>query len=241
MNRLTDVIRKFVRSSAVLIVLAVQMATCEAHDVEQLEADIRQSGPGRFSGLDLQQVVSAFGLLGIEHILSGFDHLMFVVALTLMFGFGRKLVWAVTGFTVAHSVTLALATLGLLRLPSAPIEAWIALSIVVVSAEALSRRRSMTYRFPFIVPMMIGLIHGLGFAGALSEIGLPDAYRAAAILSFNLGVEAGQLGVIGILGLIARVGMRPSWNIRVRVITLCVFGSVAAYWTIARVWELVTF
>ncbi len=98
----------------------------------------------------------------------------------------------------------------------------------------------MTRRFPFVVPFVIGLIHGLGFAGALSEVGLPVGYRAAALLSFNLGVEAGQLFVIGCVWLIVKLGARFAWADRARAMVLSVFGSVAAYWTIERLWVLVT-
>ena len=224
----------------VSMVLAASMSPCQAHDIEQIEADIRLLSPDPSAALDLQQVASAYGLLGVEHILSGIDHLMFVIALAVLVGFKRQLVIGITGFTAAHSLTLALATLGLMRFPSAPIEAWIALSIVVVCAEALRPRDSMTRRFPFVVPFVIGLIHGLGFAGALSEVGLPIGYRAAALLSFNLGVEVGQLFVIGCVWLIVRLGAQLAFADRVRLMVLSVFGSIAAYWTIERVWELMT-
>jgi hypothetical protein len=223
-----------------LMALSRWAVPCHAHDIEQLEADIRLLTPAFSAGLDLQQVASAYGLLGVEHILSGIDHLMFVVALTVLIGFKRQLVIGITGFTAAHSVTLALATLGFMRLPSAPIEAWIALSIVVVCAEALRPRDSITRRFPFVVPFVIGLIHGLGFAGALLEVGLPGGYRAAALLSFNLGVEAGQLLVIGCVWVVVRFGARSRWADQARVTVFSVFGSIAAYWTIARVWVLAT-
>ena len=221
-----------------LSALSTWAVPCHAHDIDQLEADIRLLTPTLSAGLDLQQVARAYGLLGVEHILSGIDHLMFVIALAVLIGFKRQLVIGITGFTAAHSVTLALATLGFVRLPSAPIEAWIALSIVVVCAEALRPHDSITRRFPFVVPFVIGLIHGLGFAGALLEAGLPGGYRVAALLAFNLGVEAGQLLVIGCVWLIVRFGARLAWAGRARVMVFSVFGSVAAYWTIARVWVL---
>ncbi|MBU6190019.1 MAG: HupE/UreJ family protein [Betaproteobacteria bacterium] len=232
--------RKIAQLCGVSMALVARLSPCQAHDIEQIEADIRLLSPDPSAALDLQQVASTYGLLGVEHILSGIDHLMFVVALTVLIGFQRQLVIGITGFTAAHSLTLALAALGLMRLPSAPIEAWIALSIVVVCAEALRPRDSMTRRFPFVVPFVIGLIHGLGFAGALSEVGLPVGYRAAALLSFNLGVEAGQLFVIGCVGLIVRLGAQFAWADRARAMVLSAFGSVAAYWTIERVWVLMT-
>ena len=214
--------------------LVARLSPCQAHDIEQIEADIRLLSPDPSAALDLQQVASAYGLLGVEHILSGIDHLMFVVALAMLIGFKRQLVIGITGFTAAHSLTFALAALGLMRLPSAPIEAWIALSIVVVCAEALRPRDSMTRRFPFVVPFVIGLIHGLGFAGALSEVGLPVGYRAAALLSFNLGVEAGQLAVVGLALLAWWIGRRQPALLHARTPALYAIGALASWWSIDR-------
>ena len=229
-------IRELIQRISVALLILLSSAAVSAHDIEQLELDIRQLAAARFDHLDGFQVASRYGLLGIEHILSGVDHLMFVLSLAMLLGFGRHLVVAITGFTVAHSLTLALGALDWVRLPAGPVEAWIALSIVMVSAEALSERDSVTRRFPFIVPLVIGLIHGLGFAGALSEVGLPGSHWASALLSFNLGVELGQLGVIGLGWLVAHLMHGQSWSARARWLALSVFGSVAAWWTIERVW-----
>jgi len=137
----------------------------------------------------------AYLKLGVEHILTGFDHLLFVLGLLLL-GLGWRIVKTVTAFTVAHSITLSLAALGFVRLPSAVIEALVALSIVFVAAELLrspDRPRTLTPRHPWIIAFTFGLLHGLAFAGALADIGLPVGAVPMALLLFNVGVEIGQL------------------------------------------------
>jgi hydrogenase/urease accessory protein HupE len=143
------------------------------------------------------QVWQSYFLLGVEHILEGWDHLLFVIALVLLVRRGWAVAKAVTAFTVAHSLTLAGVSLGLLGLPGRPVEAVIALSIVLLAMEvARGEHPSFTRRWPWAVAFLFGLIHGFGFAGALREIGLPDGEVPAALVSFNLGVEAGQLAVV---------------------------------------------
>jgi HupE / UreJ protein len=157
--------------------------------------------------------------LGVAHILLGVDHLLFVMGLVLVVRDPRRLVAAVTAFTVAHSVTLGLATLQVVRAPAAPIEAVIALSILFVAFEAARVRRgraAMTARAPWVVASIFGLLHGFGFAGALSEIGLPHGDAALALVLFNAGVELGQLAfiaaVLGVLALVRRgVVAAPRW------------------------------
>ncbi len=132
--------------------------------------------------------------LGIEHILAGFDHLLFVGCLVLLASSFRRIALAITGFTIAHSVTLIGAALEVVRLPIPPVEAVIALSIVFLAAElARERRDTLTWRYPMVVAAAFGLLHGFGFAAVLGDIGLPDGEALAALLSFNLGVEVGQL------------------------------------------------
>ena len=232
-------IRAVLRKINVPVLILLSSAAANAHDIDQLEFDVRQLAAARFDHLDAIQTASRYGLLGVEHILSGVDHLMFVLSLAMLLGFRRQLLVAITGFTLAHSLTLALAALDWVRWPAGPVEAWIALSIVMVSAEALSQRDSATRRFPFIVALVIGLIHGLGFANALLEVGLPGNNWISALLSFNAGVELGQLGVIGVGRLLAhQIEARP-WSARARSLVLMVFGSVAAWWVIERVWAMV--
>ena len=139
-------------------------------------------------------VVKTYLVFGIEHILEGFDHLLFVACLIFIAGTWRRILVTITGFTLAHSVTLTLAGLGLVRLPIPPIEAVIALSIVFLAREiALDRRDTLTWRYPIAVSATFGLLHGFGFASALAEIGLPQTEIPAALLAFNVGVEVGQI------------------------------------------------
>ena len=186
----------------------------------------------------LGEIAWAYTLLGVEHILGGIDHLMFVFALLFLVGFQRRLVPTITAFTLAHSLTLALSALGWLTLRPPPVEATIALSIVLVAGEALHRRDTLSRRWPALVAFLFGLVHGLGFAGALKEIGLPEHHLAVALLTFNLGVEAGQLAVVGAaFGLWWWLARRPAFA-RARAPALYAIGSLAAYWSFARVASL---
>ncbi len=138
--------------------------------------------------------------LGVEHILGGIDHLLFVACLVMIAGTIRRTIVTVTGFTLAHSVTLSLAALDLVRLPTPPVEAAIALSIVLLARElALGRRDTLTWRRPIVVAALFGLLHGFGFASALREIGLPQSEIPTALLAFNLGVELGQIAFVIVL------------------------------------------
>ncbi len=142
-------------------------------------------------------VALTYIVLGIEHILEGWDHLLFVFVLILLVPGMRQLILAVTAFTVAHSITLGLATFGLVALPPQAVEAVIALSIVFLAAEVLRSRAGgpfrLSERLPWLVTFAFGLLHGFGFAGALRETGMPEAAVPLALLMFNLGIEAGQL------------------------------------------------
>lgn len=174
--------------------------------------------------------------LGIEHILLGFDHVFFVIALALLVQGRRRLVATVTAFTVAHSLTLGATVLGLVSLPSPPVEAAIALSIVLVCAECLRPAESLTRRAPWAVAFAFGLLHGLGFASVLLDIGLPEQRVPTALLFFNLGVEIGQLGIIAAVGglrlLATRLQLRRAWVSRGVIYAM---GSLAAFWSIERI------
>ncbi len=191
------------------------------------------------------EVVRTYTVLGVEHILLGIDHLLFVLALLLLVRGVGKLVATVTAFTVAHSVTLGAATLGFVRVPSAPVEAVIALSILFLATElarrgsstGASRATGLTERLPWIVAFSFGLLHGFGFAGALSEIGVPAHAVPLALLFFNVGVELGQLmfitAVLAVGWLLGRAAARaPSWWPRAVAYGI---GSVAAFWFYERV------
>jgi HupE / UreJ protein len=181
------------------------------------------------------EIARAYLALGIEHILSGIDHLLFVAALLFLVGFRRKLVWTITAFTLAHSLTLASAALGWLTLRSAPVEATIALSIVLVASEALQPRETLARRLPALVAFLFGLVHGLGFAGALADIGLPQNHLTTALLTFNVGVEIGQLLAVVAVWAVWRVVR--NWRVAhwSRVPLLYGIGSLAAYWSWMRV------
>ncbi|MCX4245000.1 HupE/UreJ family protein [Paraliomyxa miuraensis] len=172
--------------------------------------------------------------LGVEHILIGIDHVLFVLGLLLLVGWHRRLLAAITGFTLAHSLTLAASTLGVAALPQGPVEVCIALSIVLLAAELVHERPTLTRRLPGVVAFAFGLLHGFGFAGALQEIGVPPDRAWLSLLGFNLGVEVGQLGIIaaaGVVGVVVRRLPRPE---RWRIAAAYAGGTVAAAWTIER-------
>ncbi len=186
--------------------------------------------------------------LGVEHILSGYDHLLFVACLMLIAGTLRRMLITITGFTIAHSITLALAALELVRIPVPPVEAVIALSIVFLATElARSRRDSLTWRFPIAVSASFGLLHGFGFASVLGEIGLPQTEIPAALLAFNAGVEIGQIGfVLAGISLFRAVGwlwqrVGDSELSAGRVMQLLerptgyAVGILAAFWVVDRI------
>lgn len=184
------------------------------------------------------QVWRSYFAIGVEHILAGWDHLLFVIALVLLVGRGWAVVKAATAFTVAHSLTLAATTLGFAGLPQRPVEALIALSIVFLAVEiARGTRETLTRRLPWVVAFLFGLLHGFGFAGALREIGLPEGEVPAALVSFNLGVEAGQLLVIAVvMGLLWAVRrMRPGVEAPALRLASYAIGIIGAYWLVDRV------
>lgn len=181
-----------------------------------------------------------YGSLGVEHILTGIDHLLFVLALVLLVGGGRRLLATITAFTLGHSITLALSALDIVRVASAPTEALIALSILLAGVELLrdpDAPKTLTQRYPGLISATFGLFHGLGFAGALREIGLPQGEIPMALLSFNVGVELGQLLFIGALIPLLALGRQFAGE-RAPVITrwgAFALGSVASFWFWERV------
>jgi len=185
-------------------------------------------------------VAGTYTVLGIEHIRSGVDHLLFVLALIILTSGGWKLVKTVTAFTVSHSITLSLATLGYVHIPQRPVEAVIALSIVFVASEILHARAGrpgLAARAPWVVAFAFGLMHGLGFAGGLSEAGLPAAHIPTALLFFSLGVETGHFLFIGAvlssLGLARRLRVPfPRWA---ELFPPYAIGSLAMFWVLQRI------
>lgn len=181
------------------------------------------------------EIATAYLVLGVEHILAGIDHLFFVVALLFLVGFNRRLVWTITAFTAAHSLTLASSALGWLALSPPPVEATIALSIVLVASEALHKGPTLARRWPALVAFLFGLVHGLGFAGALKEIGLPENHLLVALLTFNVGVEIGQLSVVCVALLGWRLATGWPRLALARTPALYLIGAVSAFWSIDRV------
>jgi len=194
-------------------------------------------------------VAKQYFALGLDHILGGLDHLLFVLGLLVIARTLKRILWTVTGFTIAHSITLSLSSLELVSIPIVPVEAAIALSIVFLAYE-ISRERhdSLTYQYPLIVSFGFGLLHGLGFASALGEIGLVQNEILVSLLFFNLGVEAGQIAFIllvttAIWSLQKFLRHRPKVSMvstvltaqRMDLMAAYVIGIPAAYWLIDRV------
>jgi hydrogenase/urease accessory protein HupE len=186
------------------------------------------------------EIAWAYTVLGVEHILGGIDHLLFVLALLLIVRGGKRIFVTITAFTVAHSITLVSASLGLVAVPGPPVEAIIALSIIFVASEVvhgLQGKAGLTARAPWIVAFSFGLLHGFGFAGALAEVGLPQVDIPIALLMFNVGVEIGQLLFVAACLLLAGVANRlfPRSLAWVSPLAAYAIGTVATFWTIERV------
>ncbi len=194
------------------------------------------SQPGR------SDVAKTFIGHGIEHILFGYDHLLFVLALILIARSWRALLLTVTAFTLAHSITLTLATLGFVHIPGPPVEAAIAFSILLLACEIIrihNGRTSLTAQRPWMVAFAFGLLHGLGFAGALADLALPAGDIPLALLFFNVGVEIGQLmfiaAVLGVIGLARSVKYPPMIGRTAFLATTYAIGTMASFWFVERV------
>ncbi len=185
---------------------------------------------------DTAALLGRFVALGVEHIAIGADHVMFVLGLWLLVGFGTRLLWTITGFTLAHSITLGASAMDWIRVWQGPVEAVIAVSIVLLAVEIVRDAPSLTRRAPVAVAFGFGLLHGLGFAGALREIGLPPDRAWTALLGFNLGVELGQVLLLLSAAALARlVGDRLREKARARHAAAVAGGAIAIAWTIERI------
>lgn len=183
--------------------------------------------------------VPHYFILGIEHIWTGIDHLMFVLGLMLLAARLRDLIATITAFTVAHSITLAAAALDLVHVSPAPVEAVIALSIMFLAVELVQLRRGqpgLASRYTWVIAFTFGLLHGFGFAGALGEVGLPHDRIPAALLLFNVGIEAGQLAFVGsvLLAMRTLASMLPRASQRIDRAMPHVIGSLAGFWFVER-------
>jgi hydrogenase/urease accessory protein HupE len=187
------------------------------------------------------QIVSTYTKFGIEHILMGVDHLLFVFALLLIVGSTRKLVITITAFTLAHSITLGAATLGFVHVPQQPVEAVIALSILFLAVEIVhgkQGRQGYAARWPWLVAFVFGLLHGFGFAGALAEIGLPQQAIPLALVFFNVGVELGQLlfvsGIVLLTWLLHKLNQQKLVS-RAETAVVYSIGGLASFWLFERI------
>ena len=187
------------------------------------------------------QIISTYTWLGITHILMGVDHLLFVFALLLIVNGKRRLLWTITAFTLAHSLTLAAATLGFVNVPQAPVEAVIALSILFLAVEIVHGKQGKpgaAARWPWMVAFIFGLLHGFGFAGALAEVGLPEQAIPLALVFFNVGVELGQLLLVakvlsaGYLLHKLKLPKLLNWSETVAIYSI---GGLSAFWLFERV------
>ena len=190
------------------------------------------------------EVVGTYTVLGIEHILTGFDHLLYVLAMLILVGGWRRIVVTMSAFTATHSLTLTAAALGWVHVPQPPVEACIALSILFVAREIVQVHRGrpgITARWPWVVSFTFGLMHGFGFAGALAEVGLPQSSIPTALLFFNVGVEIGQLLFVGAVLAAIAVGWRAAQRLRVSPpvwlwrIAPYAIGGLASFWLVERV------
>jgi hydrogenase/urease accessory protein HupE len=189
------------------------------------------------------EVVRTYTVLGIEHILTGFDHLLYVLAMLILVRGWRRIVFTMSAFTATHSLTLTAATLGWVQVPQPPVEACIALSVLFVAREIVQARRGrpgLTARWPWAVSFTFGLLHGFGFAGALAEVGLPQSSIPIALLFFNVGVEIGQLVFVGAVMAVMAVGRRAGRRLRVsqpvwlwRTAPYAI-GALASFWLVER-------
>ena len=219
------------------VLVRVQHAdgSVETHVLKAVQPQVTLRSAG-----DTRRGVGAYLYLGIEHILLGIDHLLFVLGLLLIVRDRWMLVKTVTAFTVAHSITLAIATFGIASIAPAPLNAAIALSILFLGPEIVRRWRgesSFTIRHPWVVAFAFGLLHGFGFASGLAALGLPKGEIPLALLLFNVGVEIGQLAFVLLILLLERAFrlLQIHWPVLIARLPGYVVGSLGAFWTIQRV------
>jgi len=225
--------------SAVLLRITWLDGQTKVYTITQGQPSVRLFGSAD-DQRGMGEIAQAYTTLGIQHILSGTDHILFVLALLFLVGFHKRLVWTITAFTAAHSLTLASSALGFLTLRSPPVEATVALSILLVAGEALRKEETLSRRWPALVAFVFGLVHGLGFAGALKHFGLPENHLTVALLTFNVGVEIGQLLIVAAAWIVYRTVRQFPVMAQARLATLYAIGTFAAYWSISRIVGIVS-
>ncbi len=207
-------------------------------DGSQNSAVIKPSAPRFDLGLENNSPASDYIKIGVDHIIYGWDHLLFVIGLVMLVS-RRQIIGVATAFTLAHSLTLVLAALGYLSLPTRPVEILIAMSIVLLAIEVIRKSRggsSIATRKPYLISFVIGLIHGCGFASALSDIGLPKGTELLALLLFNLGVELGQIAIIVLLLVLLWLATKAFKDSRkpIEIGSAYLLGTIAMFWTVQR-------
>jgi len=220
---------------AITTLIRISFANGESHQKLLPPSESRWKIPDRQTA---SAVAGEFARLGVAHILQGWDHLLFLLCLLMLAGTLKRSLITVSGFTLAHSLTLALTTLGIVHLPSPPVEAAIALSILFLAAEiSRERRNTLAWRWPVLVSILFGLIHGSGFAAALREAGLPQSETGTALLFFNVGVEIGQVLFVGAtMGLFQLLRRWPAFPLaQAQRAMIYGVGSLAAFWTLQRI------
>ena len=193
---------------------------------------------GQQASLDLSSELPGLPIylsIGVKHLLLGYDHILFLLMLLYLVRSPSAILKVVTSFTVAHSFTLALSAFDILRLSQTPVEAIISSSIVLLAYENLRKKPSVSHSYPVFIAFSFGLLHGLGFAGALAEIGLPEGNRLAALLFFNLGIEIGQLLIVAVVLLLV-AGLRLKFNRLNYKLPIYLTGGIASYWFLQRSW-----
>jgi hypothetical protein len=223
-----------IASSGAVVLVRVELVDGE-HLTHILTADAQfyriPATPSRL------ETFASYARLGFAHVLGGYDHLLFILGLTLLVGFDRRLAWTIAGFTLGHSITLCLAVLGLVHVSQSTVAIGTAASLYYLALALAGRRRGLLGRRPWIVACLFGLLHGLGFAGALVAIGLPGGEVPLALLAFNVGIEVGQLLLVGVVlaaaALLHRlpVAFRPA----LRLVPGYAIGALAVFWILARV------
>jgi len=226
-----------IEESMVDVLVQVEMLNGDKFSMMLQPAKSTGKIPMKTSAMD---TIKGYFSLGVMHIWMGIDHLLFVLALLIItLGNTRKLFITITAFTIAHSITLSLAALGYLGLPGPPVEATIALSIVFLAVEIIHNQQgvpTLTSKKPWVVAFTFGLLHGLGFASALSEVGLPRQYIPLALGFFNIGVEAGQILFVAVILIMFKfINMYKEWPVWVKKLPAYGIGSVASFWLIERV------